>query len=105
MASLDVESLFTNITLEETIDNIINDLFLTTDKFIILKGKNLNDVLLLQHMNLFLFLIENVTLKLMVLLWDPFWAQHFLMFLCVILRKMAFRMPYRIFTECFQKIC
>ena len=32
MASLDVESLFTNIPLEETIDNIINDLFLTTDK-------------------------------------------------------------------------
>ena len=32
MASLDVENLFTNITLEETIDNIINDLFLITDK-------------------------------------------------------------------------
>ena len=32
MASLDVESLFTNIPLEETIDNISNDLFLTTDK-------------------------------------------------------------------------
>ena len=32
MASLDVESLFTNISSEETIDNIINGLFLTTDK-------------------------------------------------------------------------
>ena len=32
MASLGVEILFTNIPLEETIDNIINDLFLTTDK-------------------------------------------------------------------------
>ena len=32
MASLDVYSLFTNIPLEETIDNIINDLFLITDK-------------------------------------------------------------------------
>ena len=32
MAGLDVDSLFTNIPLEETIDNIINDLFLTTDK-------------------------------------------------------------------------
>ena len=32
MASLDVESLFTNIPLEETIDNITNDLFSTTDK-------------------------------------------------------------------------
>ena len=33
MISLDVESLITNIPLEETIDNIINDLLLTTDKF------------------------------------------------------------------------
>ena len=32
MASLDVQSLFTNIPLEDTIDNIVNDLFLTTDK-------------------------------------------------------------------------
>ena len=31
MASLDVESLFTNIPLEETIDNIINDLYLSTE--------------------------------------------------------------------------
>ena len=32
MASLDIESLFTNTPLEETIDNIINDLFSTKDK-------------------------------------------------------------------------
>ena len=32
MVSLDFGSLFTNIPLEETIDNIINDLYLTTDK-------------------------------------------------------------------------
>ena len=32
MDSLDVESLFTNIPLEETIDNIINDLYLSTEK-------------------------------------------------------------------------
>ena len=32
MASLHVESLLTNIPLEETIDNIIKDLFFTTDK-------------------------------------------------------------------------
>ena len=31
-ADLDVESLFTKIPLEKTFDNIINDLFLTTDK-------------------------------------------------------------------------
>ena len=32
MASLDIENQFTNIPLEETIDNIVNDLYLTTDK-------------------------------------------------------------------------
>ena len=32
MACLDVEGLFTNIPLEETIDNIINDLYLSTEK-------------------------------------------------------------------------
>ena len=32
MDSLHVGSLFINIPLEETIDNIINELFLTTDK-------------------------------------------------------------------------
>ena len=32
MARPDVESLFTNILLEKTIENIINDLFSATDK-------------------------------------------------------------------------
>ena len=32
MAGLDVEILFTNIPLKESIDNIINDSFVTTDK-------------------------------------------------------------------------
>ena len=32
MASLDIENQFTNTPLEETIDNIVNDLYLTTDK-------------------------------------------------------------------------
>ena len=32
MASLDVESLFTNIPLDKTSDNMINDLFLATDE-------------------------------------------------------------------------
>ena len=32
MASLDDESLHSNIPLEETIENIINDFYLTTDK-------------------------------------------------------------------------
>ena len=90
MASLDVESLFTNIPLEETIDNIINDLFLRTDK--VHKNLLLLNFLLLQHMNHpFLFLMENITLKLMVLLWDPHWVQHLLMPFCIILRKNGFQ--------------
>ena len=44
MASLDVESLFTNIPLKETIDNIINDLFLTTDKVHNFQRKELKQV-------------------------------------------------------------
>ena len=32
MVDLDIESLLTNIPVEETIANIINDLFLTNDK-------------------------------------------------------------------------
>ena len=65
-ADLDVESLFTKIPLEKTIDNITNDLFLTNDKGHNLREKNLNNFLLLQHMNSFLFLMENITLKVMV---------------------------------------
>ena len=89
MASLHVKSLFTNILLEETIDNIINDFYLTTDQVIIFKRKNLNIFLLLQHMIFFSFLTENTTLKLMVLLWDPLWGQHLLF--CVLLRKNGFQ--------------
>ena len=32
MASVDVESVFSNIPLEETVDDIINDLYLSTEK-------------------------------------------------------------------------
>ena len=31
--------------------------------------------------------MENITLKLIMLLWDPFWAQHLLLVFCVILKK------------------
>ena len=65
MASLDVESLFTNIPLDETIENKMI-YFWQLIKFIILKGKNLNNYLLLQHLNHFSLMTE-ITLKLMLL--------------------------------------
>ena len=66
MASLDIESQFTNIPLEETIDNIINDLFLTTDKVHKFKHEELKQLLTFTTYESFLFLMENITLKLMV---------------------------------------
>ena len=52
-----------------------------------MKGKNLNNILLLQHMNPFLFLMENITVKLMVLLWRHPWTQPLLMIFYVISKK------------------
>ena len=49
--------------------------------------KNLSKFLLLQHINPFLFLMENITLKLMVLLWDPLRVHHLLMLFCVNFEK------------------
>ena len=66
MASLDIESQFTNIPLEETIDNIINDLFSTTDKVHKFKREELKQLLTFTTYESFLFLMENITLKLMV---------------------------------------
>ena len=66
MASLVIESQFTNIPLEETIDNIINDLFLTTDKVHKFKREELKQLLTFTTYESFLFLMENITLKLMV---------------------------------------
>ena len=87
MVSLDIESLFTNIPLEETIDNIINDLFLKTDKVHNFEWeKSFFSISIL-----YLFLMENITLKLMVLLWDPLWAQHLSMLFCVTLRQNGFQ--------------
>ena len=45
MASLDVESLFTNIPLEETIENCVNDLFFDKSKIDNLTKQDLYDLL------------------------------------------------------------
>ena len=51
MASLDVERLFIKIPLEETIDNIINHLFLTTDKVHNFERKELKQLLTFEYVN------------------------------------------------------
>ena len=50
-------------------------------------------------MNRSLFLMENITVNLMVLLWSLFWFQHLLSFW----EKVAFGMPRRIFTKCYKR--
>ena len=91
MASLDVDSLFTNIPLEETIDNIINDLFLTTNKFHNFEREELKQLLTFAGYESFLFLMDNITVKLIVLLWGPPWSQHLLMLFYIISRKSGFQ--------------
>ena len=90
MASLDVESLFTNIPLEETIDNMINDLFLTTDKVHNCEREELKQLLTFADYESFFIFDGEYYIKLMVLLCDPHWTQHLLMLFCVISRKSGF---------------
>ena len=94
MASLDVESLFTNIPLEEGIENRMIYFWKLT-KFIILKRKNLKNFLLLQHMNLFHFFMENITLK-----FDPRLPNAFL---CYYLENLAFRMSCRFLPNIYKR--
>ena len=53
MVSLDVESLFTNITLEEAIENCVNDLLFDKYKIDNLTKQDLHDLLSLQRKNCF----------------------------------------------------
>ena len=46
MAILNAESLFSSIPLEKTIDNIINDLFFTTDIFYNFEREELEQLLI-----------------------------------------------------------
>ena len=91
MASLDVESLFTNIPLEETIDNIINDSFLTTDKVHNIEKEELKQLLTFAaYESSFIFDGEYYTQTDGVTMGSP-WAQHLLMLFCVISRKSGFQ--------------
>ena len=55
MASLDIESLFTNIRLEETIDNIVNDLYLSIEKVQNFEKHELKQLLMFAAFVSFLF--------------------------------------------------
>ena len=60
MASLDIESLFPNTLLEETIENCTNDLFLLLTQFGILSKKILKNFSNLLPMSCFLHLIREI---------------------------------------------
>ena len=55
MGSLDVESLLTNIPLEETIDHILNDLYLSTEKVDNFEKHQLTQLLMFAAFVSFLF--------------------------------------------------
>ena len=106
MAGLDVESLFTNIPLEETIDNIINDLFLTTDKVHNFEREELKQLLTFAaYESFFIFDGEYCTQIDDVAMGSPLGPTLANAFLCHFEKKVAFRRPCRIFTKCLQKIC
>ena len=73
MVILDHEIPFTNILLEETIDNIINDLSLKRLKYVILRRMILKNSASLLHMTLFMFLITIIIVKFIMLPWNSHW--------------------------------
>ena len=75
--------------MEETIGNIINDLFLTNDKVHNFEKEELKQLLTFAaNESFFIFGGEYYTK--MVLLCDPLWIQHLLMLFCVISSKNDF---------------
>ena len=58
------------INMEETIDNIINNFDSTTNR-VNFEREELKHFLTFAAYDFFSFMMENTTLKLMVLLWDP----------------------------------
>ena len=86
MASLDVDSLFTNIPLDETINIIIKKLFSENGTVHNLNKDQFKCLLTQQLKILTFFLMGNYTNKLTVLLWDLPLVQHQLIFLFAIVR-------------------
>ena len=105
MASLNVESLFANIPLEETIDNIINYLFLTTDKVHNFEKEEFKQLLTLAaHESFFIFDGEYYTHIDGVAMGSHLGPTFTNIFFVSFREKMAFRLPCKILTECLQKI-
>ena len=63
MASLDVESLFTNIPLEETIENCVNDLFFDKSKIDDLAKQDVFDLLSAAAKELFFIFDKSLSSK------------------------------------------
>ena len=102
MASLNVESLFANIPLEETIDNIIN---LTTDKVHNFEKEEFKQLLTLAaHESFFIFDGEYYTHIDGVAMGSHLGPTFTNIFFVSFREKMAFRLPCKILTECLQKI-
>ena len=102
---LDVECLFTNISLEETIDNIINELFLTTDKVHNFEREELKQLTFAAYESFSIFDGEYYTSIDGVSMGSPLGPTLGDAFFMRFREKITFRMPCRIFTECLQKIC
>ena len=76
MASLDADSLFTSIPLNETIRIIIEKLFSENETVRKLKKDQFKSLLTLATKEFYFLLMGNYTNKMMVLLWDLPWVQH-----------------------------
>ena len=75
VASLNIESLFTNIPLNGVIDICIDDLFCDTNTIHNLDHNEMRELVTLQHMSRSSSLIKSCTDKLMVSQWVPHWVR------------------------------
>ena len=102
MVSLDVERLFINIPLDETIENCIKDPFQIMIQFTILSkeiSKNFSNLL---HMSCFLHLITNIIVNQMVLPWNPHYNLIYPMYFIVIFKKSYFLIVRKLFALTFK---
>ena len=78
MASLDVDSLFTNIPLDETLNIIIEILFSENETVHNLNKDQFKCLLTLATKESYFLFMGNYTNKLALLLWAPPWVQQWL---------------------------
>ena len=90
MVSLGVDSIFTNVLLEKTIDICTNTLFENIEKVEDLSKRKFKEFLSLGKKYPILFLTESSTSKLMELLWDHFHVQHWLMLFLHPLKRIGY---------------